>query len=458
MKLSLFGTGYVGLVTGACLADVGHEVVCLDIDAGKIERMQRGELPVYETGLDDIVERTVRMGSLSFTTDTAQAVRHGEVLFIAVGTPPDETGAADLRHVLAAAEEIGRLMEAPRLIVVKSTVPVGTAEKVRETIARVLSSRRSGLGFDVVSNPEFLKEGAAVSDFLKPDRIVVGASSSQACEVMKQLYEPFNRSQDRMLYMDPRSAELTKYAANAMLATKVSFINEMANLAERLGADIEQVRKGIGADSRIGHQFIYPGIGYGGSCFPKDVQALKHTAEDLGYEAPLIEAVHEVNERQKQRLFTQIASHFGGAENLRGRTFALWGLAFKPGTNDMREAPSRVLIEALWAVGARIRTFDPVAMSEARRIYGEREDLVLCDSKYGALDGADALVLCTEWAQFRAPDFAEMGERLRFRLIFDGRNVFTPQRLVEDGWTYFSVGRRAVYAEPQIIRHMAGKA
>ncbi|MET0439213.1 MAG: UDP-glucose/GDP-mannose dehydrogenase family protein [Devosia sp.] len=451
MKLSIFGTGYVGLVTGACLADVGHDVVCMDVDAGKIERLNNGNIPIYEPGLQDIIERNVKLGTLAFTDDADRAVSHGEVLFIAVGTPPDETGAADLKYVLKVAEDIAGAMRERKVVAVKSTVPVGTSEKVRKAMGNVLTARHSGLAYDVVSNPEFLKEGAAVSDFLKPDRIIIGAASQHASDVMKELYEPFNRSHDRTIYMDLRSAELTKYAANAMLATKISFINEIANLAELLDADIEQVRRGIGSDPRIGYHFIYPGIGYGGSCFPKDVQALVHTANELGYEAQLIAAVEAVNNSQKERLFEKVASHFGGRERLAGRTFALWGLAFKPGTDDMREAPSRILLEALWAAGARVQAFDPVAMPEAVRIYGERDDLALCADKYAALNGADALILCTEWPQFRAPDFGEMADRLRAKVIFDGRNVFAPKRLAEDGWSCFSIGRRAAFARPQVV-------
>lgn len=451
MKLSIFGTGYVGLVTGACLADAGHDVVCMDVDGDKIERLNKGHIPIYEPGLEDIVERNVKLGTLSFTDDADHAVNHGEVLFIAVGTPPDETGAADLKYVLKVAEDVAGAMRERKVVAVKSTVPVGTSEIVRRTMGNVLKARRSGLAYDVVSNPEFLKEGAAISDFLKPDRIIIGTASQYASDVMKELYEPFNRSHDRTIYMDLRSAELTKYAANAMLATKISFINEIANLAELLDADIEQVRRGIGSDPRIGYDFIYPGIGYGGSCFPKDVQALAHTAGELGYSAPLIAAVQAVNNGQKERLFEKVAGHFGGRERLAGRTFALWGLAFKPGTDDMREAPSRVLLEALWDAGARVQAFDPVAMPEASRIYGARDDLALSADKYAALNGADALILCTEWPQFRAPDFSEMADRLRAKVIFDGRNVFAPKRLAEDGWSCFSIGRRASFARPQVL-------
>ena len=455
MRLTIFGTGYVGLVTGACLADVGHQVVCVDVNADKIARLNGGEIPIHEPGLDEVVARNVRAGTLEFTTDIERAVSHGHVQIVAVGTPPDESGAADLQYVLAVAESIGRAMDRRKIVVVKSTVPVGTSDKVRIRLAQVLADRNSALEFDVVSNPEFLKEGAAVNDFLKPDRIIVGTATDYARDVMKELYEPFNRNHDRTIYMDVRSAELTKYAANAMLATKISFINEIANLAERLGADIEEVRRGIGADPRIGYHFIYPGLGYGGSCFPKDVQALGRTAGDIGYDAPLIAAVEAVNNRQKTRLFEMMASHFGGADGLKGKRVAVWGLAFKPNTDDMREAPSRVLIEALWSAGATVVAYDPVAMDETARIYGARDDLILAGDKYGALKGADALAICTEWQQFRAPDFDEMAERMAAKLIFDGRNIFAPDRLSRDGWTYFSVGRAPAHPQLQAVENVS---
>ncbi|AEQ53129.1 UDP-glucose dehydrogenase family protein [Pelagibacterium halotolerans] len=455
MRLTIFGTGYVGLVTGACLADVGHQVICVDVDAKKIARLRAGEIPIHEPGLDEVVHRNVAAGTLEFTTDTARAVAHGQVQFVAVGTPPDESGAADLQYVLAVAETIGKAMARRKIVVVKSTVPVGTSDKVRARLAQVLSDRNSALEFDVVSNPEFLKEGAAVNDFLKPDRIIVGTATDHAREVMKEIYEPFNRNHDRTIYMDVRSAELTKYAANAMLATKISFINEIANLAERLGADIEEVRRGIGADPRIGYHFIYPGLGYGGSCFPKDVQALGRTARDIGYDAPLIGAVEAVNTRQKTTLFEKMANHFGGAQGLKGKRIAVWGLAFKPNTDDMREAPSRVLIEALWAAGATVVAYDPVAMDETARIYGARDDLMLAPDKYAALEGADALAICTEWQQFRAPDFDEMADRLAAKLIFDGRNIYAPDRLSRDGWTYVSVGRAPAYPQLQAVENVS---
>lgn len=441
MKLAIFGTGYVGLVTGACLAEVGHHVICVDIDKGKIAMLNDGQLPIWEPGLEAIVGRNVSEGRLAFTTDVERGVTHGEVQFIAVGTPPDEDGSADLQYVLAVAESIARHMTGYKVIINKSTVPVGTADKVREKVATVLGQRAVDLTYDVVSNPEFLKEGAAVGDFLKPDRIIVGTDSERARRLMHDLYEPFNRNHERTMFMDVRSAELTKYAANAMLATKISFMNELANMAEILGADIEEVRKGIGADPRIGYHFIYPGCGYGGSCFPKDVQALGRTAEQIGYEAPLLRAVEAVNNRQKGVLFSKLARHFGGESGLKGKTVAIWGLAFKPNTDDMREAPSRTLIEALWGAGARVQAFDPVAMDETRRIYGERDDLVFSSNKYAALNEADALAICTEWQQFRAPDFDEMQSRLREKVIVDGRNLFSPARMREQGWSYYSVGR-----------------
>jgi UDPglucose 6-dehydrogenase len=450
MKISIFGTGYVGLVSGACLAEVGHDVVCVDVDAVKIDNLNKGLLPIWETGLQTIVDRNAAEGRLHFTTDAEYAVQHGLVQFIAVGTPPDEDGSADLQYVLGVAKTIARHLTTYRVIVNKSTVPVGTADKVSATLIETLSAipRRlarqgesTAPAFDVVSNPEFLKEGAAVNDFLKPDRIIIGTSSDQAQAIMRELYEPFNRNHDRILIMDVRSAELTKYAANAMLATKISFMNEMANLAERLGADIEEVRKGIGSDSRIGYQFIYPGCGYGGSCFPKDVQALARTAQQIGYEAKLLQAVESVNNHQKTTLFTKLVSHFEGADKLNGKIIAVWGLAFKPNTDDMRAAPSRVLMEALWAAGAHVQAFDPVAHQEAARIYGQHAGLSLCSDKYAALQDADALVICTEWQQFRAPDFPEMEARMRNKLIVDGRNLYQPKKLTTEGWTYFSIGR-----------------
>jgi UDPglucose 6-dehydrogenase len=444
MKISIFGAGYVGLVSGASLAEVGHNVVCVDVDHIKIDKLKAGIIPIWEPGLEALVERNVKEGRLHFTTDSAQAVQHGRVQFIAVGTPPDEDGSADMQYVLAVSEAIASHMSGYSIIVNKSTVPVGTASRVGERVAEILASRGVNFDFDVVSNPEFLKEGAAVNDFMKPDRIIIGTESERAQAVMRELYEPFNRNHDRTIYMDVRSAELTKYAANAMLATKISFMNEIANLAELLGADVEQVRKGIGADPRIGYHFIYPGCGYVGSCFPKDVQALVQTAQKIGYEAKLLQSVEAVNNRQKTILFSKLTQYFGGEAQLNGKTIAIWGLAFKPNTDDMRSAPSRKLMEALWQVGAKVQAFDPVAMAEASRLYGANVSLTLCEDKYAALQSADALVICTEWQQFRAPDFAEMEARMRRKVIVDGRNLYQARKLHSEGWCYLSVGRAAI--------------
>jgi UDPglucose 6-dehydrogenase len=439
VKITVFGSGYVGLVTGACFAEAGNQVLCVDIDAAKVARLQAGDIPIHEPGLEPIVQRNAQAGRLRFTTDAQEGVDHGLFQFIAVGTPPDEDGSADLKYVLAVAETIGRHMSGFRVVVDKSTVPVGTADKVRERIQQTLDGRGAKLEFDVVSNPEFLKEGAAVADFMKPDRIIVGTDNPRTAELLKTLYEPFNRSHDRLIVMDVRSAELTKYAANAMLATKISFMNELANLAERMGADIEKVRVGIGSDPRIGYSFIYPGAGYGGSCFPKDVQALARSAAEYGFDARLLGAVEAVNRQQKQLLFRKISAHFGG--QLAGRTVALWGLAFKPNTDDMREAPSRDLMEALWAAGARVRAYDPVAMSEAQRIYGARPDLCLCGSAAEALEGADVLAILTEWQEFRSPDFELIRARLAHPVIFDGRNLYDPAFVHGFGLRYFAIGR-----------------
>ncbi|WP_315919384.1 UDP-glucose/GDP-mannose dehydrogenase family protein [Mesorhizobium sp. SP-1A] len=446
MKVSVFGTGYVGLVTGACLAEVGHSVLCMDVDQAKIEGLTQGRLPIWEPGLEAIVRRNLDNGCLRFTADAATAARHGDIQFIAVGTPPAEDGSADLKHIFAAAEDIAAHMDGYRAIVTKSTVPTGTAGKVAERVKAILDARRARSGeeapsFDVVSNPEFLKEGAAVGDFLKPDRIIVGTESERARALMRELYEPFNRNHDRMIFMDVVSAELTKYAGNIMLAARISVMNELANVAELVGADIEQVRKGIGADPRIGYHFIYPGAGYGGSCFPKDVRALEHMARGLGYDAGMLQAIETVNNRQKTSLFRKLVHHFGGAGALRGRSFAIWGLAFKPNTDDMREAPSRTLMDAIWAAGGSVRAYDPVAMAEARRLYGDRSDLLLAEDKYAALDGADALLICTEWQQFRTPDFIEMQRRLKQKVIVDGRNLYSPARLLAEGWNYYGIGR-----------------
>lgn len=439
MKVTIFGTGYVGLVTGACLAEMGNHVVCVDIDAAKVERLKHGEVPIFEPGLAPLVARNRDEGKLDFTTEAAGAVARAEVIFIAVGTPPDEDGSADLRYVLAVAETIGRLLDHDVVVVNKSTVPVGTADRVRATIAEALAVRGVQLAFEVASNPEFLKEGDAVEDCLRPDRIVIGSASPHAVEVLRKLYAPFNRNHDRSVVMDERSAELTKYAANAILATKISFMNEIANIAERVGADVELVRQGIGADPRIGYHFIYPGTGYGGSCFPKDVQALARTAKDVGYTARLLGAVEAVNHDQKVKLFELMQRHFGG--ELRGKTVALWGLAFKPNTDDMREASSRRLMEALWQAGAKVRAFDPEARDEARRIYGERVDLVLCEHAYQALEGADTLAIVTEWKAFRSPDFARIRAALKTPAIFDGRNLYDPALVEAAGLAYYGVGR-----------------
>lgn len=439
MKVTVFGTGYVGLVTGACLADVGHEVLCVDIDQKKVDNLKLGVIPIYEPGLESVVKQAVQNGLLNFTTDMDQAVKHGELQFIAVGTPSGEDGSADLQYVVAVARTIGERIDSYRVVVNKSTVPVGTAEIVEKTLADQLSKRGIQIDFDVVSNPEFLKEGAAVNDFMKPDRIIVGSKSVRAEALMRELYAPFNRNHDRMITMDIRSAELTKYAANAMLATKISFINEMANLAERLGADIEKVRNGIGADPRIGYHFIYPGCGYGGSCFPKDVKALINIANNVDYTAGLMEAVDKVNAAQKGKLFEYINKHFDG--NVRGKVFALWGLSFKPNTDDMREAPSRNLMEALWAQGAKVQAYDPVAMDETQHIYGLRDDLKLVGTKEAALERADALIICTEWKNFRAPNFDLIKSSLKEPVVFDGRNLYEPERMVTLGFKYYAVGR-----------------
>jgi UDPglucose 6-dehydrogenase len=439
VKVTVFGSGYVGLVTGACFAEAGNHVVCVDIDANKVARLQQGDVPIHEPGLDALIKRNYDKGRLKFTTDAEEGVRHGLFQFIAVGTPPEEDGSADLSHVLAVAETIGRHMTDYRIVVDKSTVPVGTADRVRERIDQTLGERGVKIEFDVVSNPEFLKEGAAIGDFMKPDRVVVGTDNPRTAELLKTLYDPFTRNRDRMIVMDVRSAELTKYAANAMLATKISFMNEIANLAERMGADIEKVRVGIGSDPRIGYSFIYPGAGYGGSCFPKDVKALVHSAGEHEFDAQLLKAVEAVNKHQKQVLFRKIDDFFGG--KLRGRTIAVWGLAFKPNTDDMREAPARELIEALWAAGAKVRAYDPVAMGEAVRIYGRREDLALCENAESALDGADALAIVTEWQEFRSPDFAAIHDVLSSKAIFDGRNLYDPALVRSFGLVYYGIGR-----------------
>jgi UDPglucose 6-dehydrogenase len=438
MRITIFGSGYVGLVTGACLADAGNHVVCVDVDAGKIAMLERGEVPIHEPGLDAIVKRNHEAGRLRFTTSAKTGVDHGLFQLIAVGTPPDEDGSADLRYVLAVAHTIGEHMTEYKVVVTKSTVPVGTADKVRTAVKESLAERGAQIAYDTVSNPEFLKEGAAIADFMKPDRVVVGADAPHAAALMRALYEPFTRNHDRIIVMDIRSAELTKYAANAMLATKISFMNELANLAEHFGADIEQVRVGIGSDPRIGYAFIYPGVGYGGSCFPKDVQALARSAAEVGYDASILSSVEAVNDRQKQILFNKILHHF---KELNGKTVAIWGLAFKPNTDDMREAPSRVLMEALWSRGVTVRAYDPVAMAECGRIYGARADLVFCKTGPEALQGADALAIVTEWQEFRSPDFDFIKKTLKSPVIFDGRNLYDPAHMVEAGFSYYAIGR-----------------
>ncbi|GEN26235.1 UDP-glucose 6-dehydrogenase [Halomonas cupida] len=439
MKITIFGTGYVGLVTGTCLADVGHDVMCVDVDSDKIARLKAGEIPIYEPGLESMVKHNVATGRLRFTTDAKEAVSFGVLQFIAVGTPPDEDGSADLKYVLAVADTIGEYMQEDKVVVDKSTVPVGTADKVKEAVGKRLASRGVKLGVEVCSNPEFLKEGAAIEDFTHGARIIVGTDSDRVKRLMRECYAPYIRLQEKLMFMDVRAAELTKYAANAMLATKISFMNEIANLAERLGADVEQVRRGIGSDPRIGYHFIYPGCGYGGSCFPKDVQALERTARDVSYDAELLAAVESVNNRQKQTLFTKLANAFDGG--LKGRTIALWGLSFKPNTDDMRDAPSRTLMEALWEAGASVQAYDPEAMKECRRLYGERDDLVLAGDRVQAVKGADALVICTEWKEFRSLDFAWLKGQLSMPVIVDGRNLYDPESVREAGLMYYAVGR-----------------
>jgi len=439
MRITIIGTGYVGLVTGTCLAEYGNNVLCLDLDPAKIDTLKHGGIPIYEPGLEEMVKRNVAAGRLHFTTDIEASVAHGQIQFIAVGTPPGEDGSADLKYVLAAARNIGRYMNEFKVVVDKSTVPVGTADKVRTTITEELAKRSSDLDFSVVSNPEFLKEGAAVEDFMRPDRIVIGVEDAPGRELMHSLYSPFVRNHDRIFYMDVRSAELTKYAANAMLATRISFMNELANLAEKLGADIEHVRQGIGSDPRIGYHFLYPGIGYGGSCFPKDVQALQRTAAEYGQNLEILNAVETVNDMQKNVLTHKILKRYG--ENLAGRHFALWGLAFKPNTDDMREAPSRSIIEGLQARGASICAYDPVAMPEAQRAIGKQAGLSYAKSAKEALEGADALIIATEWKAFRSPDFDEMKLLLKQPVIFDGRNLYEPARLADEGFSYYPVGR-----------------
>ncbi len=439
MRITVIGTGYVGLVSGACLADSGNDVLCLDVDAAKIAALQRGEIPIFEPGLESIVRRNAHAGRLRFTTDIPASVAHGTVQFIAVGTPPDEDGSADLRHVLAAARSIGRNLDHYAVVVDKSTVPVGTAGKVRAAIAEELAARGSAQEFAVVSNPEFLKEGAAVDDFLKPDRIVLGSDDARATQIMRAVYQPFQRNHERLLVMDVKSAELTKYAANAMLATRISFMNELANLAERLGADIERVRQGIGSDPRIGYHFLYAGTGYGGSCFPKDVQALQRSANEAGLGLRILDAVEAVNEDQKSVLLRKLDRRLGAG--VKGLRVALWGLAFKPNTDDMREAPSRVIVEGLLERGATVCAYDPVAAAEAQRLFGERPGLEYADAPMAALEGADVLMIVTEWKEFRSPDFEVLRARLRLGLILDGRNMYDPEMVRSFGLEYDAIGR-----------------
>ena len=439
MRITIFGSGYVGLVTGACFANVGNQVVCVDIDQAKVDALNNGQIPIYEPGLDSYISQSLADGSLSFTTDAAAAVAHGEMIFIAVGTPPEEDGSADLQYVLQVADTIGQFMDDFKVVVNKSTVPVGTADKVSDRLQQALDQRGLDLGFDVASNPEFLKEGAAIADFTRPDRIVVGTDSTEVEVMMQELYAPYNRQRDKLIFMDLRSAELTKYAANSLLATKISFINEIANIADLVGADIEQVRVGIGSDPRIGYSFIYPGCGFGGSCFPKDLRAMEATAVSAGYQPKLLSAVSAVNDQQKSLLFKKIDSYFDG--QLEGKTIALWGLAFKPGTDDMREAPSRDLMEALWQRGAKVQAFDPHGMEATQEIYGVRNDLLLCGTKEAALQGADILAICTEWKPFWSPDFALIKDSLKQPVIFDGRNLYDPARLQDQGIQYFGMGR-----------------
>lgn len=440
MKIVIVGTGYVGLVSGACLSETGVDVICTDIDSKKIDLLNSGRIPIYEPGLEDIYKRNFEKGRLKFTVDLANSLNEADAVFIAVGTPPDEDGSADLKYVLNVAREIGQNINHYMVIVTKSTVPVGTSQKVKNTIIEELTKRKVEIPFDVASNPEFLKEGNAVQDFLKPDRIVVGTESSKARKVMNRLYKPFLLNGHPIIYMDITSSEMTKYAANSMLATKISFINDIANLCELVGANVDSVRKGIGADPRIGNKFIYPGVGYGGSCFPKDVKALINTADKLGHSLDVLKAVEKVNEKQKSILFDKINTHFNG--NLKGKKFALWGLSFKPKTDDMREAPSLVIIDKLLKAGAQVVAYDPVAMEEGKRILGDKIEFAI-DEHEACID-ADALVLITEWSEFRTPNFKVLKKLLVNKLIFDGRNIYDPAEMIEFGFTYYSIGKKMV--------------
>jgi UDPglucose 6-dehydrogenase len=442
VKVTIFGSGYVGLVSGACLADAGNHVLCVDIDPARIDLLNRGEVPIHEPGLDVLIRRNREAGRLEFTTDPARAVDHGLFQLIAVGTPPDEDGSADLRNVLTVARSIGEHLTRYAIVVTKSTVPVGTADQVRQQVETTLGARNAAVEFDVVSNPEFLKEGAAIEDFMRPDRVIVGTDNPRTSELIRALYEPFTRNHDRLIVMDIRSAELTKYAANAMLATKISFMNELAGVAERVGADIEKVRIGIGSDPRIGYSFIYPGVGYGGSCFPKDVKALIHSASHVGHNAELLRAVEAVNERQKHVLIAKVRNHF--TDGIVGKTFALWGLAFKPNTDDMRQAPSLVIIDALLRAGARVRAYDPVAADQARRLFAAHpmtRELAFCKDAYEAAQGANALLIATDWKEFRSPDFPRLKTLLKEPVIFDGRNLYEPALMERMGLHYVAIGR-----------------
>lgn len=439
MKITIFGAGYVGLVTGTCLAELGNHVLCVDVDVNKIARLQAGECVIHEPGLPELLNKNIKAGRLLFTSNMDKAVEHGFYQFIAVGTPQDEDGSADLSYVLSVAKSVGEKMNDYRLIIIKSTVPVGTADKVKQTVENALLQRNLKVEFDIASNPEFLREGAAIDDFMNSDRIIVGVSSQTANNHMRQLYSPFNRNQDRLISMNIRSAELTKYAANAILATKISFMNELSQLAELVDADIERVRIGIGSDPRIGYHFINPGCGYGGSCFPKDLSALESIATQLNYDASLIKAAQQVNHKQKRVIFNKMQHHFN--YDLKNKVIALWGLSFKPNTDDMREASSRVLIECLWQAGARVQAFDPVAMPEAERIYGKRPDLVFCQSAEHALEGADALAIVTEWSDFLSPDFGIIKQTLKQPTIFDGRNLYDPDYMTQLGIDYYAIGR-----------------
>jgi len=439
LRISIFGSGYVGLVQAAVFSKVGHQVTCMDIDAARIERIQGGDLPFYEPGLNELLQAGIAQNTLRFTDDTAEAVEASDYLFVCVGTPAAADGSADLQYVMSVAEGIAAHMTSRKVVVNKSTVSVGTADKVAECIAAGLAARGAEIPFEVCSNPEFLKQGSAVTDALRPDRIIIGARSEASVAEFRRMYESFNRNHDKMMFMDPRSAELTKYATNAMLATKISFINEIANIAEAVGADVELVRQGMGSDPRIGYQFIYPGAGYGGSCFPKDVQALDYLAKQSGTHAHILPAVHTTNERQKQKLAEQVTARLGA--DLAGRTIAVWGLSFKPNTDDMREAPSRTLIEAIWAAGGKVKAFDPQAMEACKLIYGPRDDMHYCATREEALDSADCLVICTEWKLFRAPNFEDIKNRLTSPIIIDGRNLYNPEDMEAAGIEYFGIGR-----------------